>query len=108
MLKIIVLNIFMFIPYVYDNIIFLETPNTAITSFTQEFNLNEEDIRYVRYYFLNKKYFNFKNLPKNTSRKSVDKYFQILKNMEHEEWKKAYLYLLTIVPELFIEDEIGC
>ena len=98
----------MLTPYLYDNVIFLEPPKIINKSFHTDFDLNKEDVRYVRYYFLNNKYFNLKNLPKSTSRPNVNQYFRILENMKHKKWKQAYLYLLDIVPELFIEDETGC
>ena len=47
-------------------------------------------------------------LPKINSSVSLKKYFDILKDREHDKWIPAYLYLLTIVPEIFVDEEIGC
>lgn len=108
MLKILIFNAMVFFPYMYNNIIFLETPKIFQFTSPTEFKLDKEDIRYIRYFFLKRKYLKFKSLPTSTSRPNVDKYFKILKNTKHKEWKEAYLYLLNLVPELLIKDEIGC
>ena len=105
--KLILINVFLLGPYLYNNLIFLEIPQ-KIEQYQIDFNLNKEDVRYVRYYFLNNKYPDLTNLPKVPTRANVDNFFKILKNQKNQNWTKAYLYLLTIVPELFIEDEIGC
>ena len=107
MIKVILFNILFFGPYIYDNLIFLNVP-TNIEQNQIDFNLNREDVRYVRYYFLNNKYHDLSTLPKVPTRINVDKFFNILRDQENKEWTKAYLYLLSIVPENFIEEEIGC
>jgi hypothetical protein len=105
--KIILVNILLIGPYFYDNLIFLNIPS-KIEQHQVEFNLNKEDIRYVRYFFLKTKYPNLATLPKVPARKNVDKFFSILRNQESKNWTRAYLYLLSIVPESFVEEEIGC
>jgi len=107
MIKILLLNLFLLGPFIYNNLIFL--PNvTKEEQYQTEFNLSKEDIRYVRYYFLKNKYKNFSKLPRYGPRRNVNAFFTILNNQRHKKWVKAYLYLLNIVPEHFIEDEIGC
>ena len=74
-----------------------------------EFNLSLKDISFIQQTFKQKKYLNnFSNLPKINSSASLKKYFDILKNKEHDKWIPAYLYLLTIIPEMFVDEEIGC
>ena len=107
MLKILLLNLSLIGPFIYNNLIFLNTPDKSI-EYKIDFNLSKEDIRYVRYYFLKNQYKDFSNLPKNGPRKNVNKFFLILRNQKHKEWITAYLYLLTIVPEQVINEEIGC
>ena len=107
MIKIILINMFFITPLFYNNLIFLNTPDKSI-EYKIDFNLSKEDIRYVRYYFLKNQYKDFSNLPKDGPRKNVNKFFLILRNQNHKEWIRAYLYLLSIVPEHFVEEEIGC
>ena len=89
------------------NMIFLP-PVTAQVTYENEFKLSSEDIRIIQYYFSTNSYKNnFSALPKNLSSKHLNVYFKILKNQEHEKWISAYLFLLSIVPDLF-EEDIGC
>lgn len=108
MYKVLLLNIISLFPYLTSNLIFLEKP-AATHTVTNNFNLNKEDIRYIRYFFKKKNntLLNFDSLPK-TSRKNVASFFAILKNPNNKNYIKAYLFLLNIVPEVLIEDEIGC
>ena len=74
-----------------------------------EFNLSSKDIILIRRIFKKKNYINdFSNLPRSNSSNSLKEYFNILENREHDRWIPAYLYLLTIVPEMFADKEIGC
>lgn len=74
-----------------------------------EFNLSLKDINLIKKTFKKKKYVtNFSNLPKIDSSVSLRNYFNILKDKEHDKWIPAYLYLLSIVPEMFMDEEIGC
>lgn len=106
MYKILLLALITYTPWLSNNFIFLEKPQKIYVNNT--FNLNKEDIRYIRYFFLKESLIDFKLLPNNTSRKNVNNFFLILKNQKNKRWTKAYLLLLSIVPEIFIEDEIGC
>ena len=88
----------------YFNLIFPESSIAQVQS-QNEFNLSLKDIILIQ----KKKYINdFSNLPKIDSSISLKEYFDILKDREHNKWIKAYLYLLTIVPEMFVDKEIGC
>ena len=105
--KLFLINLLFIGPFFYKNLIFLNPPEQLNFNYIA-FNLDEEDIRYVKYYFLNKKSLTFSNLPKVPARKNVNNFFNILKNQKDKRWIKAYLYLLVIVPEYLIEEEIGC
>lgn len=107
MIKLFLINLLFIGPYFYEHLIFLEPPVKTQPHYI-DFNLSEEDIRYVRHYFLNTKFPTLAELPKVPARKNVDNFFNILRNQESKRWMKAYLYLLTIVPEHVIEEEIGC
>jgi len=106
MIKLLLINMIFVGSFFYENLIFLH-PQLNIEERLIDFNLTEEDIRYVRYYFLEKDYFDLATLPKVPARKNVNTFFNILRNAENKKWPKAYLYLLDIVPELF-EEEFGC
>ena len=89
----------------------LTLPSTSIAQVQpqNEFNLSSNDIIIIQKIFKKNNYVNdFSNLPKNNSSNSLKEYFNILKDREHDKWIKAYLYLLTIVPEMFVDKEIGC
>ena len=89
------------------NVIFL-APVRAQTIYENEFKLSSEDIRLIQYYFSTNNYKNnFSALPKNLSSKHLNVYFNILKNQKHKKWISAYLFLLSIIPDLF-EEDIGC
>jgi hypothetical protein len=107
MIKLFLINLFFIGPYFYEHLIFLEPPPKTNPHYI-DFNLSKEDIRYVRHYFLNTKFLTLAELPKVPARKNVDNFFNILRNQKSKRWMKAYLYLLTIVPEHAIEEEIGC
>ena len=83
------------------------------SAYSQEFipnkyNLSINDITYIRVLLTDNEPKNILELPFPENRPSVSKYFRLLRNQNSEEWVGAYLFLLTIVPQLFIEDEIGC
>lgn len=107
MIKLFLINLLFIGPYFYEHLIFLEPPPKTNPHYI-DFNLSKEDIRYVRHYFLNTKFLTLAELPKVPARKNVDNFFNILRNQKSKRWMKAYLYLLTIVPEHAIEEEIGC
>jgi hypothetical protein len=89
------------------NLIFL-SPALAEYTFNNKFNLDREDVRLIQYYFSQRDYTNhFNELPSSTNRPRVNIFFAILKDPEDPRWVHAYLHLLEIVPDLFIE-EIGC
>lgn len=101
-----ILNIILTTFFISTNIIFLD-PVSAEVSYQNKFGLNLEDVRIIRYDFLRGKAdINFKSFPKSISR-SVNYYYAILYDRKNPRWSEAYLFLLTIVPELF-EEEIGC
>ncbi len=90
------------------DLIFLENSMAQIQS-QNEFNLSLKDINLIKKTFKKKKYVtNFSNLPEIDSSISLRNYFSILKDQEHDKWIPAYLYLLSIVPEMFMDEEIGC
>ena len=73
-----------------------------------EYNLSKNDIIYIRTLLIQTETKNILELPTPIDRPNVSKYFKLLRNQNSEKWVGAYLFLLTIVPQLFIEDEIGC
>lgn len=94
--------------YFFSRNLFFLPPASAEYNLNNKFQLNREDIRVIQYYFSQKDYTNrFNELPSGTGRPKVDVFFNILKNPEDPRWADAYLYLLEIIPDLFIE-EIGC
>jgi hypothetical protein len=102
-----ILNLILVLSFLNSNLIFL-SPSSAEYTFSNKFKLDDEDVRLIQYYFSKKDYTNqFHKLPKSSGRQKVDIYFSVLKNSNHPLWPSAYLYLLDIVPNLFIEDN-GC
>ena len=75
---------------------------------TNKYGLSTEDIKYIQKIFKKKKYKNILDLPLSTPRPKVTAFFKLLKTQSNEKWMSAYLFLLKIVPEIFIEDELGC
>lgn len=93
--------------FLTENLIFLNIVNAEHQQ-AGKFDLSKEDIKLIQYYFFKVGYkINFETLPESTGRYKVDSFFKILKNNEHQNWIPAYLLLLEIVPELFVDD-IGC
>ena len=104
---ILIFNLFIMTFFFSKNIIFLP-PVTAQVTYENEFKLTREDIRLIQHYFSIYDYKNnFSKLPKNISSKELKNYFAILKNQKDKKWIAAYLFLLSIVPDLF-EEDIGC
>ena len=102
-----ILNLALTSYFLNRNLIFLP-PASAEYTFNNKFNLDREDVRLIQYYFSQRDYTNqFRELPDLTGRPKVDIFFDILKDSEDPRWVHAYLHLLEIVPDLFIE-EIGC
>ena len=102
-----ILNLALASYFLNRNLIFLP-PASAEYTFDNKFQLSREDVRLIQYYFSQRDYTNqFDELPDVTGRPKVDIFFDILKNPENPHWVHAYLQLLEIVPDLFIE-EIGC
>ena len=102
-----ILNLIFTVYFFNRSLIFLP-PALAQYTFNNKFELNKEDIRLIQYYFSKRDYHNhFDDLPKTTGSARVDNFFNILKNSEDPRWVHAYLHLLEMVPDLFIE-EIGC
>ena len=93
--------------FISKNAIFL-TPVKAQAVYENEFNLSAEDVRLIQYFFTKINYKNnFSALPKNLPSRNLNLYFDILRNQNHKKWITAYLFLLSILPELF-EEDIGC
>lgn len=102
-----ILNLTLASYFMNRNLIFLP-PASAEYTFENKFQLNREDVRLIQYYFSKRDYTNqFDELPKFTGRPNVDIFFKILKDSEDPRWVHAYLHLLELVPNLFVE-EIGC
>ena len=102
-----ILNLALTSYYLNQKLIFLPSAS-AEQPFENKFNLTREDVRLIQYYFSKTDYTNqFEQLPELTGRRKVDLFFRILKDPEDPNWVRAYLYLLEIVPSLFVE-EIGC
>ena len=104
---ILILNLFIASLFLSQNLIFLP-PVKAQVTYENEFKLTKEDIRLIQHYFSIYDYKNnFSKLPKDISSKELKSYFAILKNQKDKKWIAAYLFLLSIVPDLF-EEDIGC
>ncbi len=74
----------------------------------KNYDLSEEDIAYIKEIFKKNQYRDISKLPYITPRPKVTEFFKILKIQNSDSWFSAYLFLLKIVPDLFIEDELGC
>jgi|TARA_Y100000034_G_scaffold102324_1_gene127139 hypothetical protein len=72
------------------------------------FELSHEDINFIQNSYKLKDYKTLSELPSRTSRPKVTEFFTLLKEQEDARWIKAYLFLLTIVPEIHINEEVGC
>jgi len=72
------------------------------------YGLSEEDIAYIKETFKKKQYNDISKLPSVTPRPKVTEFFKILRVQNSDNWFSAYLLLLKIVPDLFIENELGC
>jgi hypothetical protein len=107
MVKLILINLLFIGSYFYEHLIFLEAP-VKTEPYYIDFNLSKEDIRYIKHYFSKTEFLSLTELPKVPARKNVDNFFNILRNRKSKHWNKAYLYLLTIVTDHLIEEEIGC
>ena len=73
-----------------------------------DFELSNKDINYIQKFYVQNEYNNLLELPSKTSRPKVTEFFLILQNRSSTRWIKAYLFLLTIVPEIFISEETDC
>jgi|AOAMet11_17_M020_2_1038521.scaffolds.fasta_scaffold39718_1 hypothetical protein len=72
------------------------------------YHLSEEDIAYIKEIFKKRQYRDISKLPSVTPRPKVTEFFKILRVQNSDNWFSAYLLLLKIVPDLFIENELGC
>ena len=99
----IIINIFIII--IYFNLMLVFLPPIKNYNPQNSFNLTKEDSKIIKYYFTKNNKFIFKNFLLNNN---IANFLKILKNKNHPQWFSAYLFLLTIMPELIIKDDSDC
>jgi hypothetical protein len=102
---ILIINSILLLIYISNSLIVLP-PYEELSKVKLEFNLNQSDLRHIKYHFLKKKNQTHPyTIDKVRFNKKIIKFITIVNDQNHPKWIKAYLYLLEIIPDLKLENE---
>lgn len=105
MKTLLIINFILLSIYVSNSFIVLP-PYKELSTIKLEFNLNQNDLRYIKYHFSKEENRNYPYvIDKIHFNKRIINFITIVNDQNHPKWIRAYLYLLEVVPNLKLENE---